>query len=178
MEKATFGGGCFWCVEAIFQELEGVSTVISGYAGGHTENPRYVEVCKGYTGHAEVVQITFDPSVITFKELLEVFFKTHDPTSLNRQGADTGTQYRSIVLYHSEEQKKQTEEYIDQLDNSGTYRKLIVTEVSPLKIFYEAEAGHQDYFANNKGKQPYCSFVIQPKLTKFQKAFSEKLKKK
>lgn len=177
MEIATFGGGCFWCVEAIFQNLEGVEKVVSGYAGGKAVNPTYSEVCRGFTGHAEVIQITFDTTKITYQELLDVFFKTHDPTTLNRQGADKGTQYRSIVLYSSLEQKEQAKDYIEALDKAEVYRHLVVTEIKELKKFYEAEKGHQNYYNLNKNKQAYCSYVIQPKLDKFQKEFKDKLKK-
>lgn len=176
MELATFGGGCFWCVEAVFENLDGVEKVVSGYAGGHAKKPTYSEVCRGFTGHAEVVQITFDPSKITYTELLEVLFKTHDPTTMNRQGADKGTQYRSIVMYHSKEQQKEAQTYIDKLDDSGTYKHLIVTEVVELKEFYIAEESHQNYYALNKGKQSYCQYVIQPKMDKFEKEFRDKLK--
>ena len=178
MELATFGGGCFWCVEAVFENLQGVEKVVSGYAGGNTKNPTYSEVCRGFTGHAEVVQITFDPAKISYTELLEVFFKTHDPTTMNRQGADRGTQYRSIVMYHSKEQQKEAETYIEKLDNSGAYKQLVVTQVVELKEFYKAEESHQNYYALNKGKQAYCQYVIEPKMNKFQKEFRDKLKKK
>lgn len=178
MELATFGGGCFWCVEAVFENLQGVEKVVSGYAGGNIENPTYSEVCKGFTGHAEVAQITFDPSKITYKELLEVFFKTHDPTTINRQGADRGTQYRSIILYHSTEQQKEAEAYIEKLDNAEIYKQLIVTEVVELKKFYPAEANHQNYYQLNKDTQAYCQYVITPKMDKFEKEFKDKLKKK
>jgi peptide-methionine (S)-S-oxide reductase len=176
MEKATFGAGCFWCVEAVFQELNGVLKVESGYTGGQIKNPTYREVCSGRTGHAEVIQITYDPAVISFDELLEVFWKTHDPTTLNRQGADQGTQYRSAVFYHNDEQKKKAEEYKKALDSSGAYTNPVVTEISPATEFYAAENYHQNYFKDNPD-QPYCSFVIQPKMEKFRKVFKEKLKK-
>jgi peptide-methionine (S)-S-oxide reductase len=172
---ATLGAGCFWCVEAIFQELQGVSLVESGYSGGEIKNPSYKEICTGRTGHAEVVQITYNPQEISFKELLEVFFQTHDPTTLNRQGADRGTQYRSAVFYHNEEQKKIAEETIKQLNDAGAFSNPIVTEVTEFETFYIAENYHQDYF-NLNGEQPYCSMVIQPKMEKFKKAFSDKLK--
>lgn len=175
IEEATFGAGCFWCVEAVFQELKGVKSVVAGYAGGETEDPTYKEVCSGETGHAEVCRITYDKSEISFKELLEVFWKTHDPTTLNRQGADVGTQYRSVVFYHDDEQKKLAEELKEALDKSGAYDDPIVTEISPLTNYYEAEDYHQDYYDNNPA-QPYCSFVIQPKLEKFRKVFEDKLK--
>lgn len=176
MEIATFGNGCFWCTEAIFQDLNGVSKVVSGYMGGATENPTYKEVCSGTTGHAEVLQITYDPAVVTFEELLEVFWKTHDPTTLNRQGNDVGTQYRSAVFYHNEEQKNLATAYKTQLDASGTWSDPIVTEITAAVTFYPAENYHQDYFIQN-GSQPYCNFVIRPKVEKFKKAFAEKLKK-
>ncbi len=175
-EVATFGGGCFWCVEAIYERVNGVHGVISGYSGGHVENPDYRQVTTGLTGHAEVVQITYDPQVVTFYELLEIFFKTHDPTTLNRQGADVGTQYRSIILYHSEEQKKQSEEIIAELNGAGIYPNPIVTQVEPFKKFYEAEDYHQEYYENNPN-QGYCRMVIQPKVEKFEKVFRDKLKR-
>jgi peptide-methionine (S)-S-oxide reductase len=174
-ELATFGGGCFWCVEAIFERVKGVHSVVSGYSGGHVDNPDYKEVTTGLTGHAEVVQIEYDPAAVTFYELLEIFFKTHDPTTLNRQGADVGTQYRSIVLYHTEEQKAQTEEIIEELNEAGIYRDPIVTQVEPFEKFYTAEGYHQEYYENNPN-QGYCRVVIQPKVEKFEKVFREKLK--
>lgn len=176
METATFGAGCFWCVEAIFQQVEGVIKVESGYSGGNIKNPAYREVCTGRTGHAEAVQITYDPNKITFPELLEVFWKTHDPTTLNRQGADVGTQYRSVIFYHNEEQKRLAEEYKKKVDASGAYDKPLVTEISPYVNFYKAEDYHQDYYNFNKGEM-YCQMVIQPKLDKFRKVFHDKLKK-
>lgn len=175
MEIATFGNGCFWCTEAIFQDLKGVSKAVSGYMGGETKDPTYKEVCSGTTGHAEVLQITYDPSVITFDELLEVFWKTHDPTTLNRQGNDVGTQYRSAVFYHSEEQKKLATGYKTKLDASGAWSDPIVTEITEASIFYPAEDYHQEYFSLN-GSQPYCNFVIRPKVEKFKKVFADKLK--
>ena len=175
LQVATFGNGCFWCTEAIFQRLNGVDKVVSGYSGGKVKNPTYKEVCSGLTGHAEVIQITYDPKKITFDELLEVFWKTHDPTTLNRQGADEGTQYRSAVFYHSEEQKNLTTEYRKKLDASGAFNNPIVTEITPFSEFYPAEDYHQNYF-NLNGTAPYCSFVIQPKIEKFQKVFKSKLK--
>ncbi len=175
MKKATFGSGCFWCTEAVFQDLAGVESVVSGYAGGHIKNPAYREVCEGRTGHAEVVQITYDPEVISFDTLLEVFWKTHDPTTLNRQGNDVGTQYRSVVYYHDEEQKELAQQYKDKLNASGAFSSPIVTEISPMDVFYAAEAYHQNYFKNNPG-QGYCSFVIRPKVDKFKQVFGEKLK--
>jgi peptide-methionine (S)-S-oxide reductase len=174
-ELATFGGGCFWCVEAIFERVAGVSSVTSGYAGGHVENPDYKLVTTGTTGHAEVVQIEFDPEMVSYYELLEIFFKTHDPTTLNRQGADVGTQYRSIILYHTEEQKAQAEEIIGDLDAAGIYKDPIVTLVEPFDRFYPAEEYHQEYFENNPN-QGYCRLVIQPKVEKFEKIFRDKLK--
>ncbi len=163
-------------MEAVFQRLTGVESVVSGYAGGHTKNPTYHDVCSGTTGHAEVAQITYDPAVIAFTDLLRVFFETHDPTQLNRQGNDVGTQYRSAIFYHNDEQKKLSEEFKKQLDASGTWPSPIVTEIVPLKEFYPAEDYHQNYFNDNPG-QPYCSFVIRPKLDKFTKTFKVKLKK-
>ena len=176
LEVATFGGGCFWCTEAIFLELDGVKKVESGYIGGKTPNPTYEEVSTGTTGHAEATQITFDPSKISFGELLEIFFATHDPTTLNRQGADVGTQYRSEVFYHSDEQKKIAEDYIKLLDSQNTFGKPVVTKVSPATKFYVAEDYHQNYYARNIEKS-YCSYVITPKVEKVRKQYSEKLKK-
>ncbi len=175
-DTATFGAGCFWCVEAFFQELKGVHKVVSGYMGGHVKKPTYKEVCNGNTGHAEVVQIVYDPKMISYNELLEVFWQTHDPTTLNRQGADVGTQYRSVVFYHSEEQKKTAEELKLSLNVYGAFADPIVTEISPSSEFYVAEDYHQDYYAQN-GSAPYCQFVIKPKMDKFRKVFSEKIKK-
>jgi peptide-methionine (S)-S-oxide reductase len=175
-DTATFGAGCFWCVEAFFQELKGVHKVVSGYMGGHVKRPTYKEVCNGNTGHAEVVQIVYDPKMIHFTELLEVFWQTHDPTTLNRQGADVGTQYRSVVFFHSEEQKKTAEELKLSLDVSGAFAGPIVTEISPASEFYVAEDYHQNYYAQN-GSAPYCQFVIKPKMDKFRKVFSEKIKR-
>lgn len=175
LDTATFGAGCYWCVEAIFQQLKGVEKVVSGFSGGQVKNPSYKEVCNGTTGHAEVIQLTYDPKVISFKELLEVFWTTHDPTTLNRQGADVGTQYRSAVFYHNEEQKKLAEEYKKKLNEEKVYDNPIVTEISAFDIFYPAEAYHQNYYNDNK-EQGYCRIVIQPKLDKFKKVFAEKLK--
>ncbi|MDX2246244.1 MAG: peptide-methionine (S)-S-oxide reductase MsrA [Bacteroidia bacterium] len=175
LKKATLGAGCFWCVEAVFLELKGVIAVESGYSGGHVKNPSYKAICTGTTGHAEVAQITYDPDIISFDELLEVFWQTHDPTTLNRQGNDAGPQYRSVVFYHDDEQKQKAEYYKKELDASGAYAKPIVTEISPLINYYPAESYHQNYFAQNSN-QPYCVFVIQPKLDKFRKVFAEKLK--
>lgn len=175
IETATFAGGCFWCTEAIFDQVKGVLDVVSGYSGGSVINPSYREVTRGTTGHAEAIQIRFDPSVISFTELLEIFFKTHDPTTLNRQGADVGTQYRSAVFYHSDEQKKTIEEIIDALNKENIWKNPIVTEVSAFSNFYKAENYHQEYFANNP-QQGYCRVVIQPKVDKFTKVFKDKLK--
>ena len=176
LKKATFGSGCFWCTEAVFERLKGVHSVVSGYAGGTIENPTYEEVCNGTTGHAEVTQITYDPDVITFDELLEVFWKTHDPTTLNRQGNDVGTQYRSVIFFHDDEQKQLAEKYKEELDKSGAWDKPIVTEISPLTNYFEAEDYHQDYYKNNPN-QGYCTFVIAPKVEKFEEVFKDKLKK-
>lgn len=172
---ATFGAGCFWCVEAIFQDLNGVYSVESGYMGGEKKDPTYKEVCTGTTGHAEVCRIVYDPRLLTFKDLLEVFWQTHDPTTLNRQGNDAGTQYRSAIFYYSEEQKKEAEFYTSELDKSGAFSDPIVTTLEPVDTFYPAEEYHQNYF-NQNGDQPYCSFVIKPKVEKFKKAFSSRLK--
>jgi peptide-methionine (S)-S-oxide reductase len=171
-ELATFGSGCFWCSEAVFEEVKGVMEVVSGYAGGGISKPTYKEVCSGLTGHAEVIQITFDPAQISFKNLLEIFFKTHDPTSLNRQGADVGIQYRSVVFYHNEDQKETTEETIAALDRSGAWNKAIVTEVSLVPEFFKAEAHHQNYYEKNP-YEGYCQFMIGPKLEKFRKVFKD-----
>jgi peptide-methionine (S)-S-oxide reductase len=176
MDKATFGNGCFWCTEAVFQELNGVEKVESGYAGGHVPNPTYKQVCAGTTGHAEVLQITYDPQVISFKELLEVFWATHDPTTLNRQGNDVGTQYRSVIFFHNEEQEELSRRYKTELEASGVFDQPIVTFIEPMPKFYPAENYHQNYF-NNNGSQPYCQFLIRPKLQKFREAFRPKLKK-
>ncbi len=175
IEIATLGGGCFWCLEAVFEQLQGVISVKSGYAGGKTENPTYEQVCSGTTGHTEVVQISFDPTKITYRELLEVFFVIHDPTTLNRQGADVGTQYRSVIFYRSPEQKKVAQEMIRELDASGTWDKPIVTAVEEFRNFYPAEDYHQGYYRHNS-TQPYCQAVISPKLVKFRKKFLTKLK--
>lgn len=175
LQTATFGGGCFWCVEAVFEELNGITSVVSGYAGGHKENPTYKEVCDGTTGHAEVCQIQYDPKIVSYAELLEVFWKTHDPTTLNRQGNDVGTQYRSVIYYHNDEQKQLAEGYKKKLDEEKIWPNPIVTEIEPLPKFYPAENYHQDYYSEN-GNQPYCSFVITPKLEKFRKVFKDKLK--
>jgi peptide-methionine (S)-S-oxide reductase len=175
MEIATFGNGCFWCTEAIFQNLKGVEKVVSGYSGGHVDNPTYKQVCAGTTGHAEVIQIAYDPAVISFDELLEVFWKTHDPTTPNRQGNDVGPQYRSAVFYHDDAQKETAEKYKKELNEAGAYDKPIVTEITAFEKFYPAEDYHQNYF-NLNGSQPYCSFVIRPKVEKFEKVFKDKLK--
>jgi len=175
-EVATLAGGCFWCLEAVYDELKGVDSAVSGYAGGTVKNPTYKQVCNGDTGHAEVVQITFDPSVVSYKELLEVFFTIHDPTTLNRQGADVGTQYRSAIYYNSPEQKAAAEEVIKEITAEKIWDSPIVTEVTPLDKFYEAEDYHQEYFARNP-TQGYCSFVIAPKVAKFRHKFVDKLKK-
>lgn len=174
MEKATFGSGCFWCSEAIFRRLKGVIEVKSGYSGGAKENPTYEEVCTGITGHAEVVQVAFDPAQISYQELLEVFWKTHDPTTLNRQGNDVGTQYRSVVFYHSEDQKLLAEAFKAKLEEAKIWPDPIVTEISKLISFFPAEAYHDDYFSRN-GNQPYCAFVVAPKVEKFKKIFAEKI---
>ncbi|WP_400190997.1 peptide-methionine (S)-S-oxide reductase MsrA [Hymenobacter sp. B81] len=175
MELATFGAGCFWCVEAVFQNLRGVENVVSGYTGGRIANPTYKEVCSGLTGHAEVVQITFDPAVISFEQLLEVFWKTHDPTTLNRQGNDVGTQYRSAIYYHNAEQKRLAEEYKQKLNAAGAFPQPIVTEITALPTFYVAENYHQDYY-NQNGSQPYCQFVVRPKVDKVKAVFGDRLK--
>ncbi len=173
-DTATFAAGCFWCVEAIFQGVKGVQKVVSGYSGGNVPHPTYEAVCTGSTGHAEATQIFFDPSVVSFVDLLEIFWQTHDPTTLNRQGADVGTQYRSAIFYHSEEQKKLAEEYRKKLDASGAFSSPIVTEITPYRNFYAAEDYHQNYY-NLHGAQPYCQIVIRPKLEKFRKVFKDKL---
>lgn len=176
-EIATFANGCFWCTEAIFEQLDGVISATSGYTGGNTTKPTYKEVCSGTTGHAECLQIVYDPAKITFDELLEVFWQTHDPTTLNRQGADVGTQYRSGIFYHNEEQKQKAEKYKAELDKSGAFDNPIVTEITAFKEFFPAEDYHQQYYELNNNSNPYCRIVIQPKLEKFQKVFKDKLKK-
>lgn len=176
LDSVTFGAGCFWCVEAVFTRLEGVYKVESGYSGGHVENPSYKAICTGTTGHAEVCRITFDPKTITFDELLEVFWKTHDPTTLNRQGNDVGPQYRSVIFHHNDEQRKVAEEYKEKLNKEKVFDNLVVTEISPLINYYEAEDYHQNYYENNSS-QPYCSFVIAPKIEKLNKVFKNRLKK-
>jgi peptide-methionine (S)-S-oxide reductase len=175
-ETATLGTGCFWCTEAVFQELKGVIKVTSGYSGGSVANPSYEQVCTKTTGHAEVIQVVFDPAVISFDELLEVFWQTHDPTTLNRQGADAGPQYRSVIFYHSPEQKEKAERYKVALDKSGAFNDPIVTEISPYKNFYAAEDYHQNFY-NNNSDYGYCRIVIRPKLDKFEKVFKDKIKK-
>jgi peptide-methionine (S)-S-oxide reductase len=175
IDTATFATGCFWCTEAKFQQLKGVKKVISGYAGGHVANPTYKQVCTGTTGHAEACNIIYDPSVISYDELLAAFFVAHDPTQLNRQGNDVGTQYRSAIFYHNAAQKQKADYYIGRLNAEKAYKNKIVTEVTPYHVFYKAEDYHQDYF-NQNGNQPYCKYVIQPELDKFKKVFKDKLK--
>jgi peptide-methionine (S)-S-oxide reductase len=175
-DTATFGTGCFWCTEAVFQELKGVVKVTSGYSGGQVANPTYEQVCNGTTGHAECLQVIYDPKIISYDELLEVFWEVHDPTSLNRQGNDVGTQYRSAIFYHSEEQRQKAEHYKEELNKNKAYDKPIVTEITAFSKFYPAEDYHQDYFRLH-GSQPYCSLVIRPKVEKFEKVFKDKLKK-
>ena len=175
MDTATFGAGCFWCVEAQFQLLDGVVSVTSGFSGGTLKNPTYKEVCTGTTGHAEVVQIVYDPSKISYDELLAAFWQTHDPTQLNRQGNDVGTQYRSVIYYHNEKQKELAEKYKKELNEAGAWDKPIVTEISLISTFYKAEGYHQNYF-NENGNESYCQYVIQPKVEKFKKVFKSKLK--
>lgn len=176
VDTATFGTGCFWCTEAIFEQLDGVLKVTSGYAGGSVDNPTYHQVTTGSTGHAECVQIQYEPAKITYDELLEVFFQVHDPTTLNRQGADVGTQYRSVIFAHNPEQKEKAAYYKRELDQSGAYPNPIVTEIADAAPFYSAEAYHQEYYENNKNSNPYCAMVIRPKLDKFKKVFASKLK--
>jgi peptide-methionine (S)-S-oxide reductase len=174
-DVATFGAGCFWCVEAIFQDLNGVNEVVSGYSGGHVKNPTYAEVCTGNTGHAEVCQIYFNPGIISYRELLDVFWRTHDPTTLNRQGVDVGTQYRSVIFFHDEEQREQAEESKKEIERSGLYKNPVVTEITPFQHFYPADEYHQDYF-NQNPNQPYCQFTIDPKVKKFRKQFKEMIR--
>lgn len=176
MDTATFGAGCFWCVEAVYQNMEGVEKVVSGYSGGFVKNPAYKEVCMGTTGHAEVCQVHYNPQKVTFDELLEVFWQTHDPTTLNRQGNDIGTQYRSAIFYHNDEQKQKAEKYKAELDKSGAFDRPIVTEVTAYTNFYPAEDYHQNYY-NQNGSEPYCQFVVKPKVEKFKKVFKDKVKK-
>ncbi len=177
LAQATFGAGCFWCVEAVFQRLNGVIKVESGYSGGATKNPTYKEVCSGLTGHVEVCRIYYDPLKLKFEDLLEVFWKTHDPTTMNRQGNDVGTQYRSVIFYHDDTQKKIAEKYKAELSASGAYDAPIVTSIEPLKNYYPAEDYHQNYFNENGDKQPYCQLVVRPKVEKFEKVFKDKIKK-
>jgi peptide-methionine (S)-S-oxide reductase len=174
-ETAVFGGGCFWCTEAVFQRLKGVTAVMPGYAGGRTEDPTYQQVCGGNTGHAEVIRIEFDPAETSYRDLLFVFFGTHDPTTLNRQGNDAGTQYRSVIFYTNEDQKRVAEEIIKDLNESGPFERPVVTEVQPLDTFYEAEEYHREYYSNNPN-QPYCQIIIDPKMEKLQKHFADRLK--
>ena len=174
-EQATLGGGCFWCLEAVFELTEGVEVVKSGYAGGAAPNPTYKEVCSGSTGHAEVVQVTFDPTTISYRELLEIFFTLHDPTTLNRQGNDVGTQYRSVVFHHSDEQAEAAQSVIEQMDGNGPWDDPIVTEVTALDVFYPAEDYHDEYFRRN-GNQPYCQFVVAPKVAKFRQKFAHRMR--
>lgn len=176
LETATFGSGCFWCTEAIFERVKGVSKVVSGYSGGSVDNPTYKEVCNGTTGHAECTQITFDPAVISYDELLEIFWKMHDPTTLNRQGNDVGTQYRSVIFYHNDRQKQKAEYYKNKLTKEKIWDKPIVTEITKFEKFYPAEDYHQEYYDNNPN-QGYCAYVITPKVEKFEKIFKDKLKK-
>ena len=174
-QVATLGGGCFWCLEAVFEQLRGVKQVVSGYSGGRVPNPGYKQVCRGNTGHAEVVQITFDPEVITYRQLLQVFFDVHDPTTLNRQGGDVGPQYRSVIFYHDEEQRKTAEDVMKALGKEGRWNDPIVTELTPLEAFYEAEDYHQEYYRENP-VQPYCRVVIAPKVAKFRKKHGARLR--
>ncbi len=176
METATLGGGCFWCLEAVYDEMEGVISVESGYMGGHVDNPDYHAVCTGKTGHVEVVRITFNPEVTSYREILEVFFAIHDPTSMDRQGNDAGTQYRSVIFTHSEQQRQTAQQLIAELDGEGLSGRKVVTQVRPASTFYEAEAYHQEHFKNNPG-QGYCSFVVAPKVKKFREKFAEKRRK-
>jgi peptide-methionine (S)-S-oxide reductase len=172
---ATFGEGCFWCTEAVFERLAGVTSVISGYSGGEVKNPSYREVCTGRTGHAEVCQIHYDPKVVSYEELLDVFWHTHDPTTLNRQGNDVGTQYRSVIFYHSEEQKRLAEKSKAEIEASGLFDGPVVTRIDPFRNFYKAEDYHQDYFRNNPN-QPYCTFIVKPKVEKFKAKYQDRLK--
>ena len=172
---ATLAGGCFWCLEAVFEQLTGVEGVVSGYAGGHTPNPTYYDVCNGGTGHAEVVQVAFDPQVISYGDLLEVFFSIHDPTTLNAQGADVGTQYRSAIFYHDDGQKAAAEEAVQRLTEERAFKSPIVTEIVPLEAFHAGEGYHQEYYRNNRNA-PYCRFIIDPKVAKFKKSYGDRLK--
>ena len=175
LETTTLGGGCFWCLEAVYDQLEGVQDVVSGYTGGHTPNPDYESVCTGNTGHAEVVQVKFDPEITSFKEILEIFFTIHDPTTLNRQGADVGTQYRSAIFFHSEEQEEQARQVVAQFETGGIWSNPIVTEIVPIGTFFPAEDYHQEYFQRNPN-QGYCQMVVAPKVAKFRQKFAHKLK--
>ena len=175
MEIATFGSGCFWCTEAVFQRIKGVDRVVSGYAGGHIVNPSYKQVCGGATGHAEAIQVEYDPAIISYEELLEIFWKTHDPTTVDRQGNDFGPQYRSAIFYHNDDQKRLAEEYKQKLDQAGIWDDPIVTEITPFTNFFPAEDHHQNYY-NQNGNQSYCAYVIRPKVEKLQKVFREKLR--
>jgi peptide-methionine (S)-S-oxide reductase len=175
-EVATLAGGCFWCIEAVFREVDGVENVISGYTGGTTVNPTYQQVCTGETGHAEAVQVTFDPARISYREILEIFFSVHDPTTLNRQGADLGTQYRSAILYHNEQQKAAVAEFIGELDKARLWEKPIVTQIAPLNRFYPAEDYHREYFSQHP-EQAYCQMVISPKVNKFRQQWAKRLKR-
>ncbi len=175
IEQATLGGGCFWCIEAVFEELKGVESAVNGYSGGTVKNPSYREVTSGRTGHAEVVQISYDPEQISYSQILEVFFHLHDPTTLNRQGADVGTQYRSVIFYHDEQQEKIARRVFEEIDKSDLWKDPLVTEIKPLEEFYVAEDYHQNYFENNPN-QPYCTFVIGPKMSKLKNLFKDKLK--
>ena len=175
LETATLGGGCFWCIEALFEQLVGVQSVVSGYAGGDQPNPSYQQVCSGRSGHAEVISVTFEPEKISYRDLLQLFFSSHDPTTLNRQGADVGTQYRSIILYHDEQQRQTAADLLVELDSANLWENPIVTELAPFNAFYAAEAYHQSYFRQNQD-QPYCAMVVAPKVAKFRKQFSHLLK--
>lgn len=174
-ETATFGSGCFWCTEAVFEKLNGVESVASGYSGGHIKNPSYDAICTGATGHAEVVQLKYDPAIVSYPELLEIFWRTHDPTTPNQQGNDVGPQYRSAIFYHNERQREMAEKYRQLIDEAGVFDAPLVTEISPFTAFYEAEFYHQDYFTQHS-RQPYCQYVIQPKVDKLEKIFGDKLK--
>jgi len=176
LDTATFGAGCFWCVEAQFQMLDGVVKTESGFAGGNVKNPSYKEVCNGTTGHAEVIQVTYDKTKLSYDDMLQAFWQSHDPTQLNRQGNDVGTQYRSVIFYHNDEQKQKAEGYRQKLNEEKVYDGPVVTEISPYTVFYKAEDYHQNYY-NENGEQPYCAYVIQPKVEKFRKVFEKKLKK-
>jgi peptide-methionine (S)-S-oxide reductase len=176
LEAATLGGGCFWCTEAVFDNLNGISKVESGYSGGTVANPTYQQVCTEKTGHAEVVQVTFDPQIISYEDILRVFFTIHDPTTLNRQGDDVGTQYRSVIFYHDEKQRQTAEKTVKEMESQKIWDDPIMTEISPFRAFYKAESYHQEYFANNPD-QPYCCIVIAPKVAKFRKSFQDRLRK-